>query len=620
MDFQVTPLGQNPPEKTPPSPPSAPPPVPVHQWRPSTPPGPQAPGPRTFSSNTVLKWLIIVALALLVVSIAMLWFGGPSFREGDVVLKLEGPTQALSGDEATYTITYENHTKLELRDLSFRFFYPTGSIVVRDGSVSGDSSEGFTVETLSSGESGNRQVSLFLVGDKGNIKDAKVTMIFQAGSLRSSFEKSTAVSTTIVNLPVTLTLVAPPTAVSGQPLSYIIDYRNESGADINDLKLKVGYPDGFAFQRATPVPTTGNNTWDIPLLRRGAGARITVTGVLSGNERDAKNITVTLQRKINDQFIDYERAESSTVISSPLLNVSLAVNDSSAYTAVPGDLLRYGVSYANSSPYTLLGLTMTVKLDGDMYDFASLDPGQGSFDSGSGVITFNASGVPAFASLAPSVSGRLQFQVRLKPSFSSGMLGSKNFFVQATAKLSTPNVPSGIDGSEVFTQSSLATKITTQPTLTRAAYWNDPAFGSSGPLPMQVGQETTFTIHWILTNPGNDVSGAKIVSTLPPGVTWKNIVSAGQGQNQPAFNANSSQVTWDLGVLPQGIGVGLPKYEASFQVSVKPSVNQKGQSVVLMKSTSFSGTDSFTRQSIVVPVADVNSQDLIDRPGEGTVQ
>lgn len=597
MDFQVTPLQPTPPPVVPPTP------------------------ARTISPSAILKWLIVVALILLIVSIAMLWFGGPSFREGDVVLKLEGPTQALSGDEATYVITYENHTKLDLHDMSFRFFYPSNSIVIRNGAVSGDSSEAFAVDKLAPGETGTREIKLFLIGDKGNIKDAKLTLIFQAGTLRSSFEKTTTASTTVVGLPVALTLVAPPTTVSGQAMSYIVDYRNESGADVSDLKLVMNYPDGFAFQRALPAPTKSPNTWEIPLLRQRGGARITITGVMTGNERDSKDASVVLQRKINSQYLDYERAESSTVISSPLLTVSMLVNDSSSYTAVPGDMLRYTVSYKNASSSTLSGLTLSVKLEGDMYDPTTVDTGStGFFDSGANTITYTSSGIPSFADLPPNASGRAQFQVRLKSSFPSGLLGSKNFFVQATARLSTTNIPSGIDASEIFTQSNLVTKITTQPTLSQTAYYNDPAYGSSGPLPMKVGQETTFTVHWQVTNPGNDMGGAKIVGTLPPGVTWKNIVSAGQGQNQPTYNKNASQVVWDLGILPHGVGIGLPKYEATFQISVKPSVNQQGQILTLMKSTSFSGTDSFTSQSIVVPVSDLTGQDLVDRPGEGTVQ
>src|SRR3989344_5181881 len=149
MDFQVTPLQPTPP------------PVVIPPASPELQRGEPEPA-RTFSSNTILKWLFVVALILLIVSIAMLWFGGPSFREGDVVLKVEGPIQALSGDEATYVITYENHTKLDLLNMSFRFFYPSDSIVIRDGEVSNDSSEAFVVDKLAPGETGTKEIKLFL--------------------------------------------------------------------------------------------------------------------------------------------------------------------------------------------------------------------------------------------------------------------------------------------------------------------------------------------------------------------------------------------------------------------------------------------------------------------------
>ena len=71
------------------------------------------------SSNKVLKYLILTALVLLIVSIANLFFGGSSFKERDVVLELEVPEQAMSGDEITYLLKYENKTRLDLKNLRF---------------------------------------------------------------------------------------------------------------------------------------------------------------------------------------------------------------------------------------------------------------------------------------------------------------------------------------------------------------------------------------------------------------------------------------------------------------------------------------------------------------------
>jgi hypothetical protein len=139
-------------------------------------------------------------------------------------------------------------------------------------------------------------------------------------------------------------------------------------------------------------------------------------------------------------------------------------------------------------------------------------------------------------------------------------------------------------------------------------------------LPLEVGKETSFTIHWQITNPGNDMNSVRVVGILPTGVNWKNIVSVGSGQPEPTFNKNTSEVIWNLGILPQGVGVTGPKYEASFQVTVKPTTNQKESAIVLIKDSKLSGTDAFTKQNIIIPVQDISSDGLVDRPGEGRVQ
>ncbi len=567
-----------------------------------------------------LKWLILTSILLAGVSFILIWYGQPSFSEKDVVLKLEGPTQASSGDEAVYKLTYQNNTRYVLQNLKFRFTYPTDSVIIRNSVVSSDDTESFDIDKLNPGDIGVKEFRAFLVGDKGNIKEAKVGLIFSAGNLRSAFEKSATVSTAIVSLPVSLTLVAPPSTVVGENISYILDYRNESANDISDVQFEFKYPDGFTFAKGTPSPSIGQNVWTLPLLRRGSGARILVEGKMSGNERDVKTLSVVLKRKINDQYINYEKAETTTVISSPLLFLDVRVNDSLDYAAVVNDQLRYTIRYQNNFNQSLIGLSLAVKLDGDMYDFSNMETGGGFFDGSTNTLLFNAGSIPDFASLTPGKAGRVDFRVKLKSAFPAGASGARNFFVKATAVASTPNVPTGIDATELAVQSSLVTKISTQPTLAQPIYYNDPAFGSSGPLPLQVDSETVFTVHWQLVNPGNDMNIAKVTATLPSGTMWKNVVSSGINQAQPVYDRNKSEVSWNVGVLPQGTGIWTPKYEATFQISVKPGVNERNNVLTLLKNSLFSGTDSFTKQNIIVRIPDATSSVLADRPGEGVVR
>ena len=62
------------------------------------------------------------------------------------------------------------------------------------------------------------------------------------------------------------------------------------------------------------------------------------------------------------------------------------------------------------------------------------------------------------------------------------------------------------------------------------------------------------------------------------------------------------------------------KYEASFQITIKPAINQKGSSILLIRDSKLSGVDTFTKQNIIVPVRDISTNELVDRPNEGIVQ
>lgn len=574
-----------------------------------------------YNHNQLLKWLVLLALLLAIVSFLSFWFGSPSFSESGVKLEIEGLTQALVGDEIVYKLKYSNTTKLDLNNMTFKFTYPDDSVVLQDGIVAKYLSETFTVDQLSPGQSAEKEFKAFLVGDRGNIKTAKAELSYGAGNLRTAFQKSTSSSTTIIGLPISLTLSAPPNSVPGQVVNYVLDYRNESNDDIYDLRLEFDYPEGFSVQKSTPLANAGNYVWIVPALKKGNGGRISIIGSLNGKEGETKNVSVALKRKIGNQYINYEKVETSSVIANPLLGVEILVNDSSDYSAFAGDDLNYVIKYLNNSNYNLIGLNLMIKLEGEMYDISSLDTKGGYYDNSSGTIMWNVSTISDFANLAPNKKGQVSFRIKLKNSIPSGATGSKNLFVRVSGRLSTPNVPSDVGGDEIFAESGLVTKISTQPTLKQTVYYNDPAFGSSGPLPPEVGKETSFTVHWQITNPGNDMSGVKISGKLPAGVNWKNIVSVGSGQPEPTFNANTSEVVWNLGVLPQGVGVTGAKYEASFQISIKPSTNQKGSPVLLIKDSKLSGVDTFTKQNIIVgPASDLSTDNLIDRPNEGQVK
>lgn len=571
-------------------------------------------------NRRALKWLIGVAVALGVVSVLLFFYGGSSFTESGVVLTISGPTQASVGDEIIYKVRYENKTKTALNNLKLSFTFPSNSVVIKDGQVVTDNGNVQTINEpdLPAGASKEEEFHAFLVGDRGNIKVAFVKLGFSAGNLKSTFEKSAQLSTTISDVPVALTLIGPPTSVSGQAVTYLLDYRNQSPDDISDLKFVMTYPDGLSVTKVSPTATANNTVLNIPLLKKGSGSRVTIQGTLTGRQGDSKTFDVSLQRSINGTYVDYMSTSVTTVISSPMLNIKTTVNNSADYISHAGDSLLYSINYTNASNFTFSGLTLSVKLSGSMYDLSSLETRGGFYDSSTDTINWNSTVVPNFNSLTPRANGTVVFAVKLKSTSGSG---SNNTLVHATVTMETENVPDTIDADKISATDDIITKITSQPTFSQKMYYNDVSFGSSGPMPPEVGKSTTFTIHWLLTNPSNELSNAKIVGTLPLGVTWKNAVSVSGTQIQPTFNKNTSQVIWNIGTLPYGTGTGgTPPYELVFQVTVNPSSTQSGLPIPVLTNASLSGVDSFTKQNIAVSNLDLSTNSTVDRPGDGTVQ
>lgn len=570
-----------------------------------------------YFNPKVLKILIGVVGALIVISILIMRFGNPSFSESQIELKIEGPEQIESGQEVEWNLKIVNNTKTDLNSVSVVFTYPSDSVVLNsEGKAEDKRDQTISIGSLKQGETSETKFKAFIVGDRGDVKIANARMSFKAGSLRSSFEKSTELATTITAVPVSLTLAAAPNILPNQNVIYTLDYRNTSSQAISDVRFTAQYPDGFSVVKTTPL-ATDSNVWLDASLNGGEAGRITIEGSMAAREGETKEVSVVLERKLGDNYIAYAKARASSIVASPLLTTFISANDSADYISHTGDTLRYTLKYKNSSNFNLSGLKVSALLEGDMLDLGSVGVPLGFFDAGTKSVIWDAGSVSQLSLLRPGQSGELKFSVRVKPNFPSGNPG--NHFVKATAKIFSSNIPTGYDGSQISATSQVVTKIGTKASFSQFGFFNDPAYGSLGPVPPKVGSETTITIHWQISNPGNDIKNGLIRATLPSGVSWKNNVSVGSGQPEPTFNPNTSEVSWNIGNIPQGVGVGAVPYEASFQISITPNSTQVGSGVTLLRSSSFSGVDSFTNQSVTVEGPDLTTPLLVDAGGNGEV-
>src|SRR3989338_2699415 len=231
------------------------------------------PAKPSFDMNRLLKWLLILAFVVAAVGVGFFLFSRSSFSPGKVEFKINAPEEISSGEKVVYSIEYRNDNEKAIKDLHLTFFYPHDAVDIRNGRLTALQTESVKLNDLGSGEEGKIEFPAYLVGSRGDIKKARAIMSFYGEGIPSVFKKETSVATNISSLAVSLTLVAPPNAISGQEVTYLLDYRNESPDDLSDLRFKFTYPSGFISSKFSPNTFFSKDILDVKKLKSGEGDR-----------------------------------------------------------------------------------------------------------------------------------------------------------------------------------------------------------------------------------------------------------------------------------------------------------------------------------------------------------
>jgi len=125
-----------------------------------------------------------------------------------------------------------------------------------------------------------------------------------------------------------LTVVAPERAMVGEMISYRLEYRNDSGMLLSDVKLEAILPSSFVLADSSPEPS-GVNSWQLGSLEENANGAVVINGYLVA-PIDSPNVVVARLTYVPANFSSSFKKEASanTVISA--LGFSVTVDYSNA--------------------------------------------------------------------------------------------------------------------------------------------------------------------------------------------------------------------------------------------------------------------------------------------------
>lgn len=529
------------------------------------------------------------------------WWQKNAFHQDRVEVSFEGPKEADSTQTAKYLIHYKNNNRVTLKNaeiwLSYsENFQPIDNVNLKY--ISPSSSRIFIgdVKSMSEGAVELRGV-FYAPKDSPVYLSAAIHFVPSNGSTELSMNGQ--IGVTITAAPVALDVTAPKQSISGDDVQYAIDYKNLDVKMMNDVQIRIDFPLGFKMTKAEPMPSEKESYWYVGNLESEQGGKIIIDGQLNGDDGQNKSATVSFGHIGSDEkFVVFNKYDFETKIVSPILAIKQTLDNKENGIINAGDVLSYNITFQNTGTIGLRDAIVTAELSGKILDFSKINVSGGAYNEKTGIITWKSSDIPALANIDAKAGGSVHFSIPVKSVIPVENKLDKNFVATSIAKIDSPDIPIDNGSNKIIGKNKLELKLASKAIFETRAYYTDAKIKNSGPIPMQVGAQTTFAVHWAITNVSNDLSDAKIISSLPSGVRWT-------GQIFPAnekitYNERTNQVIWDTGNVAAGAGVVGEAREIIFQVAVTPQSNQAGEPMMLVNKSNFTATDTFVNQGVAL--------------------
>ncbi len=538
--------------------------------------------------------IVIISLVLVWVIYAILKGKTGSFTGHLVEIEAKATQSIASGDSVEYTFSYLNNEGVDLRDSQLTVRYPEGFEFISSSVESkSETSNYWKIGNIKSKEGGQIVVKGRLFGEPDSVKMVSAEFNYVPTGMSSSFTKEASADTLINPSGSIVEINAPQSVASGNSVQYMISYENHSKDTINDLQVKLLYPSGFSFSESSPNSSEDTAIWNMGSLESGSAGSITISGKLEGAKGDYKTVKVEIGTySESDGFQVLATDEDSTRIADVQISVQAFMNEQSSAVVTPGSLLNCKITYKNDSSVVLHSTSLKAYIDRRAIDVSTLKVNNGSYSDG--VITWDSSGVPEFASLNPGTSGEVSFVVEIPAIINVKKNSDKNFKVSLTPYVISEDIPVSMSQERKVEGISAIAKIQTEPAIEQfARYYDDDGNQvGSGPITPEVGKTSTYRIYWKVTNLTNDVKDGKVTAKLYPGTSFSGGTKSSAGELK--YNDQTKTVFWDLGLIPANVGYVGKALTGSFLISITPGENLEGKIVKLVEKVFITGVDLFT--------------------------
>ena len=530
-----------------------------------------------------------------------------AFSEKNVIVSIEGETSVDSAEEVKYTVRYKNKNRVSLKGAELILnhsenFYPDETEGLRK--ITNRSSR-LEIKDIGPFGSGKIEVSGKFYASENYLVYLQPVLKYEPSNFSSLFEATSQLGVRIVSSPINLTINVPKEALDESSVEYEVAYENKDTQNLTDLNLRLEYSDGFIFQSSTPQPVKDNKEWHLGNLDVGASGSIKIKGKMDGEQYDVKLVKATIYKNENNgNEVVFGRAEGVTKIVVAPLFISHKLNGKNDTNINLGEDLKYQINYANRGGVGLKDVIVKIKIDSPILDYENIKLKKGSYNSKTRDITWKASDIPQLEKMNPGDVGQIEFSIPVKEKIDITSADDKNFVVESVATIDSSDVAFHSLGNSKNISNTVLAKLNSKVILESKIYFKDGDIENYGTIPQKVGEETTYTVSWRVSNVSNDISDVKVSAFLPTWINWKGVIVP-EGE-KISFNERTHEIIWEIGDLENGRGILNSPKEVKFQISLTPEINQVNQLVVLIYEAKATGRDNFSGNIFDVKVGNGN--------------
>lgn len=509
-------------------------------------------------------------------------------------------------------IVNKNNSPLELVDLVIE--YPKSS----QSSLSQNNEYlRMSLGTIPAGGIKNENIKIILFGEQGSIRQIKISLEYRVEGSNAIFVKDKFFEVSINSTPINLSIDAPTEMSSNQDINLGIKATLNATKAVSKILLKLDYPIGFQFIKATPSPSLGNNIWNLGDLAPGAERNISILGkmldVFDGEEKVFR-VWSGSQSPSDKSLIGivFNSLEHNVLIKKSSIETRLFVNGSYSreYAIDTKTPIQGQIRWTNNLETKISDLEIRAKISGNAVNRKTISAGQGFYNSAQDLIIWDKNTQSKFVEINPGDSGNVSFSFSPLSLFSatSGIISSPSINIDVS--ISGRQVQNGGIISELSNTESKTIKIISDVgLLAKALYYSGP-FTNTGSIPPKVEQKTTYTIVWSLSNTANNISKTQIRSSLP---SWIQFIGPFSPSSEDlTYDASTKEIVWNVGTLSKGTGITGADREISFQVEFIPSFSQVGTVPVIVNNTTLTGHDDFANVDVRVNKNSIDTRLLND--------